>query len=953
MNDRERKRAEEIFQQAADLPEEERSAFLDEKCKNDAALRKEVESLLACLRDQGVASLNDVDRVDETDLSLKGRRIGPYKLIQLIGEGGFGSVYEAEQEEPIRRIVALKIIKLGMDTKKVIARFEIERQALAMMDHPNIARVLDAGATETGRPYFVMELVKGIPITEFCDRRNLDIVKRLELFARVCQAIQHAHQKGIIHRDLKPSNVLVTLKDGVPIPKVIDFGIAKATDRRLSEETFFTDYHYFMGTPEYMSPEQVGSGAGDVDTRTDIYSLGVLLYVLLTSKTPFDWKTLGRAAFGEVQRIIREEDPPTPSVCVNKLGTELEGIAKTRQLAPNVFSRLMRGDLDWIVMKSLEKDRSRRYETAADFASDIQHYMNHEPVQAGPPGALYKMGKFIRRHRIGVTAAAAIAAALIGGFALAAKGYFEARTARAEAVASAERAQAEALKSQAVTDFLQEMLASADPENSLGREVSVREVLDDASRMVEEESTVGPPEVQVAVRKSLADTYESLGLFDAAEKHAKAAVQMGEKIYGADAPETLAAQKRLAAIVRRQGFYDRAEALLQPVLEAEERILGPDHPDTLSTMTDLATTLSRQGRYEESEALQKKILETQERVLGDEHEETVRSMFQLGTTMWHQERYQESERLLRKVLEKDRNIHGENHPDTLKVMNNLGLVLGGLRRYDEAEEIFRSAIEIQKKTFGHHHHDTHRTMDNLARMLRSQGRNRSAHAVTKDKIASIKLGLHEPGIGAGTLNSFAWFLLTCEYEDLQDPQTALILAKRAVEESEGRRPDLLDTLALAFQRTDDPGKAIGMQRKALVLSWTEPTVNRATLEMALIGYLLDMHDPGGEVKKYLDSIQKQSGKKLDPDTFPGELLMLAGEECAKKGKHAMAEVFFRECLDIRMKILPKDNPRIIEILPHLTGALTVQGKSEEVGRVLKMVEGSASSDGLVEKPPQE
>ena len=348
-----------------------------------------------------------------------GTVISRYKLLEQIGEGGCGVVYMAEQEAPMRRRVALKIIKLGMDTKQVVARFEAERQALAMMDHPNIARVLDGGATETGRPYFVLELVRGVRITDYCDQNNLPTVERLKLFLQVCHAIQHAHQKGVIHRDIKPSNILVSLHDDVPVAKVIDFGIAKAIGHRLTDKTVFTRFEQFIGTPAYMSPEQAGVSGLDIDTRGDIYALGVLLYELLTGRTPFDPKQLAQAGLEEILRRIREEEPPKPSTRLSTLAREeLTTTAQRRQTeAPKLIS-LLRGDLDWIVMKCLEKDRGRRYATANDLAGDLARHLEHQPVVASPPSALYRARKFIRRHRFGVTSAAAVALALATGLSL-------------------------------------------------------------------------------------------------------------------------------------------------------------------------------------------------------------------------------------------------------------------------------------------------------------------------------------------------------------------------------------------------------------------------------------------------------------------------------------------------------------------------------------------------------
>jgi WD40 repeat protein/serine/threonine protein kinase len=413
----------------------ERAAFLNEVCGNDAELRSEVEALLKA--SQETVSSDDKLPSDITFtsgssrlLEEPGAEIGPYKLLQLIGEGGFGAVYMAEQERPIRRRVALKIIKLGMDTKQVIARFEAERQALALMDHPNIAKVLDAGATDTGRPYFVMELVKGIPITEYCDKNNLSTSERLELFIDVCKAVQHAHQKGIIHRDIKPSNVMVTLHDGRPVPKVIDFGIVKSINQRLTEKTMFTEYERMIGTPAYMSPEQAEMSGLDVDTRTDIYSLGVLLYELLTGTTPFGAKELRRAGHAEMCRIIRETDPPKPSTRLSTLGDALIDVAKRRGAEPDALRRILHGDLDWIIMKTLEKDRTRRYETASEFARDIERHIRDEPVSAGPPSKFYRLRKFVRRHKTAVVSGLLIVTAIVVGLVVSTMLYFQEEQAR-------------------------------------------------------------------------------------------------------------------------------------------------------------------------------------------------------------------------------------------------------------------------------------------------------------------------------------------------------------------------------------------------------------------------------------------------------------------------------------------------------------------------------------------
>jgi len=551
-----------------------------------------------------------------------------------------------------------------MDTRQVIARFEAERQALALMDHPNIARVLDAGATQTGRPYFVMELAKGVPLTEYCDANRLSTPERLALFIEVCHAVQHAHQKGIIHRDLKPSNVLVTLHDGKPVPKIIDFGVAKATSQRLTEKTMFTSYGQMIGTPAYMSPEQAEMGGLDVDTRSDIYALGVLLYELLTGTTPFDEKHLRSAGYQEIQRIIREVEPLKPSTRLSNRKDTLASVAASRRTDPARLARLVRGDLDWIVMKTLEKDRARRYETADGLVLDIQHHLAHEPVLAGPPGAAYRARKFLRRHRTGVAAGLLVFLALGAGLAAATVGLLRARDSARVAEQEADRATQEAAKAEAVTRFFQETLAFVDPQNARGREVTVRAVFDRAAKNIGTKFA-GQPLVEAAVRETLGTTYLALGDYAAGHAQLSSAFGIRRQILGEEHPDTLSSMMNLGNALNDQGKAAEAEQMHRQVLEVRERVLGKEHPGTLASMVNLGNALHNQGKYAEAEQMYRQVLEAKERVLGKEHPDTLASMMNLANASLGQGKSAQAEQMYRQVLGIQERVLGKEHPHTL------------------------------------------------------------------------------------------------------------------------------------------------------------------------------------------------------------------------------------------------------------------------------------------------
>ncbi len=559
----------EVFTEAIQLPAEQRASYLEHACGGDAKLRQKVEALLRThdrlgdFLEQSPQKAAIGIRPAISPGEKAGDRIGRYKLLQQIGEGGCGVVYMAEQEEPVRRRVALKIIKPGMDTKNVIARFEGERQALALMDHPNIARVFDAGTTESGRPFFVMELVRGVKITEYCDQHSLTTEERLRLFVQVCRAVQHAHQKGIIHRDIKPSNILVTTTlEGVPLPVVIDFGIAKATtNQRLTDKTLFTAFEMLIGTPAYMSPEQAELSSADVDTRTDIYSLGVLLYELLTSTTPFDAGKLLKAGLDEIRRVIREEEPVSPSTRLSKMtGADLTTIARHHNSEPPRLIRIVHGDLDWIVMKALEKDRTRRYETANGLAQDVKRYLANEPVSARPPSRLYKLQKLVLRNKLLFAGMSVIAVLLVVSLIVVSTSFAKERQARREADAALRQAEAdkakaqiEAAKSRQVTRFLEDMLQGVGPSVALGQDTTIlRCILDRTAGSVGSEMT-NQPAVEAELRNLIGRVYFAIGNYDQAEKMHRTALAIYQKLTGPESPEAAASLNDLGLALDKKG----------------------------------------------------------------------------------------------------------------------------------------------------------------------------------------------------------------------------------------------------------------------------------------------------------------------------------------------------------------------------------------------------------------
>ncbi len=751
-----RVRVREVYLEAAECSEESRAALLDQLCAGDGQLRAEVESLLraAANRPQFLASPTS-DAAGPTS-EVCGTRIGPYRLLQEIGQGGFGSVYMAEQEEPVRRRVALKIIKLGMDTRAVIARFEAERQALAIMDHVNIARVFDAGATESGRPYFVMELVRGDPITIYCDRHSLDITARLGLFLQVCHAVQHAHSKGVIHRDIKPGNVLVATEDGRPFAKVIDFGIAKAVERSLTEKTVFTEFRQFVGTPEYKSPEQAG-GSLHVDTRSDIYSLGVLLYELLTGTTPVDPTTLRAAAYEEIQRIIREVEPAKPSTRLSR-STSLDVVATARGTEARRLGALLRGDLDWIVMRALEKDRARRYETASELAADIGRHLAGEPVLAAPPSFAYRASRFVRRHRTGVVAASLVLASLVLGLG---GSLWQAAVARRERD-SARFASAEAdlrrKDLEQVAAFQESQLAGVDVE-LMGRRL-LDAVMADAKESM---GRRGVSQEQIAERLShLRELLRDVNLTDVSlqsldQNIFEGALKGIDEHFGEQPLVRARLLQAVAFTLTRLGLFERAVRPQADALDIRRRLLGDQHADTISSLASSAELFLERGKLPEAEQHAREVVDTLKRALSSDDSAIGAARSVLGGTLLAQGRASEAEAHFYASLEAWRRARGNNDPQTLVALQNLGGVFMEMGRYQEAESHFRQAFDGLRRVTGEQSRESIQAAANLGFSLERQGRLAEAEPLYRETLAKRQLMLgedHPSTILA--MNNLAW-----------------------------------------------------------------------------------------------------------------------------------------------------------------------------------------------------
>ncbi len=982
----------EIFAAAVKLAGDARLAFLKAACGEDDSLRRQVDSLLTAHEHSGGPLPLKIDRDVEATLAAveatsTGTMIGPYKLLEELGEGGMGSVWVAEQSQPVKRKVALKLIKAGMDSKSVLARFEAERQALAVMDHPNIAKVLDGGMTEQGRPYFVMEYVKGIPITEYCDACQLSVPERLQLFAQVCQAVQHAHQKGIIHRDLKPSNILVAPYDDKPVPKVIDFGLAKAMYQSLTENTLHTAHDMVLGTPLYMSPEQAQLNNIDIDTRSDVYSLGVLLYELLTGSTPLEKQRFKQAAWDEMRRMIREEDPPVPSQRLSSAET-LPSVAAGRHTEPARLTRLVRGELDWIVMKALEKDRTRRYETANGFAADVLRYLAGEPVTAAPPSASYRFQKFVRRNKGKVISASLVLLALLAGMSGTSWQWYraehslaeeaiqrkkaednerEAEVARAEAVAQQTRAQqqeaeaitqaaaakaqeAEAKKqaeiAEAVAKFQTDMLAAVDPYQlprdpvtkvPLKDAVTVLQAMMAAVKALDEGSLKDQPLVEARVRNTIGSTLQALGRFDEAEPNLRKSLEIRRAVLPAGHRDIATSLNNLALLLYDQNNLVEAEPLFRQSLEIVRAAPPPEKSFIGSPLCNLALLLQDQNRLDEAEVLYREALEISVEKLPEERQLhfTASVLNNFALLLQQQNKLAEAESRFREALEIQRKAHPVGHPEIAVALHNLATLLQDQNKLAEAEAVVREALEIQRAALSAGHPNIAVALNNLATILQAQNKLADAEQYYREalKVSRNTFAPDHPQI-ALVLNNLAKALEKQNKLAEAEPLFREALEIRRAAHPVGH-PEIalgLNSLAQLLRIQNRFTEAEPLLREALEIQRRARPAGHPEIARVLsnLGLLLQSQHKLAEAEPLLREsleIRRAAYSVGHPNIATGlnDLAVLLQDQ----NRQAEAEPLCREALEIRRAALPVGHPDIATSLNNLATLLRAQNKLTE------------------------
>lgn len=942
---------EELFDRALELPVTERTAFLDRECQGEPQLRSRLEALLAadaasrapfdppyrgCAA--GVATVSHIPSTDEVAGTIVA---GRYKLLQRIGEGGMGSVWMAEQTEPIRRTVAVKLIRVDHgQSKMIVARFSAERQAIALMDHPHIARLFDAGTTETGHPFFVMELVKGIPLHDFCEQHRLSVRDRLQLFMKVCGAVQHAHQKGIIHRDLKPSNILVESHDGKPVPKVIDFGLAKTTGMRLTEDTMFTGFGSILGTPAYMAPEQAVFNAVDVDTRADVYALGVLLYELLTGTTPLTRETLKQAALDEIVRLIREHEPPTPSSRLSSSESRPSAAANC-QMEPLQLSRYIQGDLDWIVLKALAKDRDRRYETANNLALDIERFLNLEPVSAGPPTAAYRLQKFVKRNRLQVIAASVVLLALVTGAVGTTVGMVQANRARiAEseqrhlADTSARKANEERRKAEAAAH--KESLAKEAAQRNLAYSVKANKILGSIFEGLDPENNYGSVgEFSDALRKNLnraiadlegsalgdplviAEIQNTLGLSVLRLGDAMAAIQLFEKaraallaVHGSKHQDTMICMGNLASAYAHAGKLDKAIPLYQETLKLQESVFGSDHSVTISNMCNLATAYRYAGELDMALPLYEESLALYKKTLGRDHPDTITAAGNLASCYAALGQWENALPLLEETLTLSKAKLGPTHPDTLVSLGDLGIAYWEGGQPDKALALLEETVRLTEAKLGREHPSTLISKKNLGMMYAGSGRPNTAVPLLEEQLTLAKAKLGPSHLETLLIMSnlgFAYFFsgqlerAQALFEQTLQEGTATLGLEHPV------ILKVMHNLAVAYKESEHPEKALPLLEETIAhqrdkLGMDHPDT-RSTMKS-----LVEVYQALGrsaEANKLLDELIVEARRNLPAGSlqFASSLAELS-TLLLHSQRFADAEFFLHECLRTRQQLEP-------------------------------------------------
>jgi eukaryotic-like serine/threonine-protein kinase len=850
------------------------------------------------------------------------QQIGRYRILRRLGRGGMGEVFEAEQTEPVHRKVALKLIKGGMDTQEVLARFDSERQALALMNHLNIARMLDGGATEQGRPYFVMEFIQGVPITEYCDSHEMSTSERLELFVQVCEGAQHAHQKGIVHRDIKPSNVLVTVEDQKVIPKIIDFGLAKALGQSDADMTQFTHIGEVIGTPTYMSPEQV-SGS-DIDTRTDVYSLGVLLYQLLVGTLPFELKVTPQEGWNAFQKKIREQEPIRPSVRTSSLGEASTETAKKRRIDPESWSRELRGDLDWITLRALEKDRTRRYQSPAELAADITRHLKHEPVLASPPSTVYRVRKFIRRHRVGVAAAGVVVLALVAGITGTTIGLIRATRAERKAVEEAEN-------TRQLSDFLLGLFRVSDPSEARGNTITAREILDKGAQKIERE--LGDrPVIKAEMMRTIGGVYDSLGLYKQAQPLLEKSLAIARISGNSNLLGKSNSLLQLGMLYTEQGKFTEALALAQESLRVREKALGPEHPEVARALLLVGIIYRQTSKHAEAKRYLERSLSIREKALGSEHIDVMETLYHLGWLHKLTSNYKEAARCYERILAVRKKL-GSGQPEEASALSDLGFVKLSMGDHAEALKLFQQALKIREKVLGPDHYEVAVSLDSVGSAFWYMERYHDARPYYEKalEIREKALGPTHPEV-AGSLNNLAILL-----RYLGEPEKSVPLYERALaikEKAFGpQHPDValtLTNLALLLSDIGEYEKPRSFYERALAINEKAFGSDHSQVAFTLFA-LGNLYQKNGQCQKSQLCFERALAiqeKTQENSTFRVATLIALAQLNSYSGNYEKALILCNLALRIREKTSGPESSLVASVLSDLAKLHQNHGKNE-------------------------